>query len=213
MDESVRYTRYEYFGSNDRLNEISYKEANPFRLFEEWYNLAKDCIKEPNAMSLATANPNGKPSLRMVLMRGFSDDGVIFYTNYKSRKGNDLKMNDSAALLFFWPSLHRQIRIEGVVAKTSINDSNEYFQSRPRINQIDAIISPQSESISLNELKERREVYKDQLILKKPDYWGGYCLKPKNFEFWQGQGSRLHDRFSYCLNESNDSWNFSRLAP
>lgn len=190
---------------------------NPFSQFEIWYkNATSSSIKEANAMQIATATKNGLPSLRTVLLKGFSEDGFIFYTNYQSKKGQELLENPNAALLFFWDVLERQIRIEGRVKKLDGIFSTNYFQSRPKGSQIGAWASPQSSVIESREILENRKKelenqYKNEEILPKPDFWGGYLVIPTYFEFWQGRNNRLHDRITYTL--VNNTWNIERIAP
>ena len=188
----------------------------PQEQFLFWLGQAQAAqLPEPNAMIMATVNAEGRPSARTVLMKGFSEAGVVFYTNYESRKGKELAQNPHIALLFYWAELERQVRIEGVVEKISEAASTDYFHSRPRDSQLGALASPQSEVIKNRQVLEQRmaeltERYQDQEI-PKPHRWGGYLVKPERFEFWQGRSSRLHDRFCYVKKEAN--WNIERLAP
>jgi len=189
---------------------------DPFTQFDKWWDeVIKSGIDEANAMTLATATPDGIPSARIVLLKGYDKRGFIFYTNYNSHKGQELAANAHAALVFFWKELERQVRIEGTVIKTSEAESREYFNSRPAGSRIGAIVSPQSETISnraaletkYNEVQAAHE-HKEILL---PAHWGGYIVQPRLFEFWQGRSSRLHDRIQYQLQEG--SWKISRLAP
>jgi pyridoxamine 5'-phosphate oxidase len=192
-------------------------DANPFKQFDKWWQeaLASD-IDEVNAMTLATASADGVPSARIVLLKGFSEDGFTFYTNYNSYKGKQLLENPKACLVFFWKELERQIRITGIVQKTSDKDSEEYFQSRPFESRVGATVSPQSTAIENREWLEKR--YTDLQkklngnIIERPSHWGGYIVKPVIIEFWQGRPSRLHDRIEYSLQE-NGEWIIQRLAP
>ena len=174
-------------------------------------------LEEPTALTLSTVSAGGQPTSRVVLLKGLPDDaGFLFYTNYESRKGQDLATQPLAALNFFWPGLERQVRVEGRVEKASAQLSTEYFQSRPRSSQLGAWASPQSQVISSREELETREAetaerFAEQEILPRPPHWGGYILRPTRVEFWQGRPSRLHDRIVYAL--KNDSWQRSRLAP
>jgi pyridoxamine 5'-phosphate oxidase len=189
---------------------------NPFHLFEEWFLEAKKSkILEANAMCFSTSNKKGFVSSRILLLKEFSQDGFIFFTNYDSRKGNDLKENPNSSILFFWDILERQIRIEGKVYKISRKKTVDYFYSRPLDSQIGAIISNQSQILnSRNELEENFKKYKLNLDIQKnlvPKNWGGYILKPNYFEFWQGRPNRLHDRIGF--KKSKSSWKLNRLYP
>lgn len=193
--------------------------ADPIQQFNQWFGEAMkaDEIVEPNAMTLSTVSEKGLPSARIVLLKGIDQNGFVFYTNYQSKKGQDIAQNANVALTFWWPPLQRQIRIEGIAEKTHPEVSDAYFQSRPKSSQIGAIISPQSTEI------ESRKVLEDGLLkvnqkygqvdhILRPDHWGGYVVKPKVIEFWQGRQSRLHDRFTYKQKEDG-KWEISRLAP
>ena len=192
-------------------------EKNPIKLFESWFNYAiKKHILEPNAMTLATADEEGKPSARIVLLKDFDENGFVFFTNYKSIKGNQLEQNPNAALVFWWGPLTRQIRIEGSVEKISTEESDAYFHSRPRGNQIGAVVSNQSKVIhSHTELEQDFEKfsqkYKDKKV-RRPDYWGGYRVKPVMIEFWQGRENRLHDRLKF-IKTPKGNWQLERLSP
>jgi pyridoxamine 5'-phosphate oxidase len=198
------------------LNE---KEAlkDPLKQFEKWFEEAITAqIPEPNAMTLATATKAGIPSARIVLLKGFDVKGFRFYTNYLSRKGRELHRNTHASLVFFWPELERQIRIDGVVEKLSKEESEKYFQSRPHNSQIAAITSPQSQVIpnrkALESAWENYEKKYEGQVIPKPSHWGGYLVKPIAIEFWQGGPNRLHDRLHYVLMEKG-KWKLERLAP
>ena len=189
---------------------------NPFEQFEIWLGEAIEAdIFEPNAMVLATATAGGKPSARIVLLRGFDASGFTFYTGYASRKGRELAENPQAALLFYWAEMERQIRVEGTVSRAAGEVSDAYFASRPRENQIGAWASPQSEAIESRAFLERKfaemtEQWKAHQI-KRPPNWGGFVLSPDAFEFWQGRKGRLHDRLFYARTENG--WEIKRLAP
>lgn len=198
------------------LNEDSVLK-NPIAQFEKWFDealIAK--LPEPNAMTLATANVDFKPSARIVLLKGIVDNEFIFFSNYNSRKGRELLWNPYATLLFFWNELHRQVRIEGRVKKITAHDSDNYFYSRPHGSQLGAVISPQSEVIdSRNFLEEKLVAAEKEFTGKKiprPEHWGGYQVIPQTIEFWQGRNNRLHDRVLFTLIE-NDIWKIERLAP
>lgn len=173
-------------------------------------------IDELNAMTLATASADGVPSARTVLLKDFSDEGFVFFTNYESYKGRQLAENPRASLLFFWKELERQVRIVGVVQKVSEEESDNYFRSRPVLSQIGAIVSPQSTVIESRDwLEERYNQLQQQLApdaIQRPAHWGGYIVKPVRIEFWQGRPSRLHDRIEYSLQEDG-TWKIERLAP
>ncbi|KAF4378325.1 hypothetical protein G4B88_015896 [Cannabis sativa] len=196
-------------------------ESDPINQFRKWFEEAVGAgLKEPNAMALSTAGKNGKVSSRMVLLKGFDENGFVWFTNYESRKAHELSENPHASLLFYWDGLNRQVRVEGSVQKVSEEESEQYFHSRPRGSQIGAIVSKQSTVVPgrnvLYELyKDLEEKYSDGSVIPKPKYWGGYRLKPELFEFWQGQKSRLHDRLSYSPEETNGGrvWKIERLAP
>ena len=192
-------------------------EPNPTVQFDKWWQeaVASD-IEEVNAMTLATASVDGIPSARIVLLKGFSEKGFVFYTNYNSYKGTQLMENPKACLVFFWKELERQVRITGIVEKTSEQESDEYFYSRPLASQLGACVSPQSTTIENREWLESRYVEFENKIsaatIQRPDHWGGFVVKPVIIEFWQGRPSRLHDRIEYSLQE-NGNWKIERLAP
>ncbi len=171
---------------------------------------------EVNAMTLATASADGMPSARTVLMKGFSEKGFTFFTNYNSFKGQQLSENPKASLLFFWKELERQVRITGIVGKISSEESNAYFQSRPRSSQVGAVVSPQSQVIESRQWLD--EKYEDVLKqfenanVQRPAHWGGYIVRPVIIEFWQGRPGRLHDRIQYSL-LADEKWKIERLAP
>lgn len=192
-------------------------DANPIKQFEIWWQHAIESkIEEPNAMTLATCTVSGKPSARIVLLKEINENGFVFFTNYLSRKGNEIEENPFVSLLFFWKELERQIRIEGKIKKISAKESDEYFFQRPRESRIGAWSSPQSRVIkSRGFLQENVEKYNSQFgtqNIPRPDFWGGYIVEPYRIEFWQGRPGRLHDRLLYVLIE-NDFWKIERLAP
>ncbi len=190
---------------------------NPVSQFETWWREALDsAIPEPNAMTLATASSDGIPAARIVLLKGFSQKGFIFYSNYKSFKAVQLNENPKACLVFLWKELERQVRITGLVNKIPEKESDEYFLSRPRGSQIGAWASPQSQVIDHREWLQREfeKLTKqfDGQELNRPPHWGGYLVQPVIVEFWQGRPSRMHDRIQYSLDEKG-SWKKERLAP
>lgn len=209
----IEQLRREY--AREELLEENVKK-NPVEQFSAWFDQALlSEVVEPNAMSLATADGDGNPSVRIVLLKGFSHKGFRFFSNYKSRKGRELNENPKASLCFFWPELERQVRLEGDVEKISRGESEEYFQKRPRLSQIGAWASNQSEEVSSREKLEERfqklqQKFEDQHI-PVPEYWGGYLLKPSSIEFWQGRRGRLHDRLIYVY--ESKAWTIKRLAP
>ncbi|MEO8306080.1 MAG: pyridoxamine 5'-phosphate oxidase [Betaproteobacteria bacterium] len=196
-------------------------EPDPMRQFERWFGEAlKSQLTEPNAMTLATAGADGRPSARIVLLKEFDERGFAFFTNYASRKGRELDAGPWGALLFFWPDLERQVRIEGAVSRMEPADSAAYFAQRPRQSQLGAWASPQSESIAGRAALEARfsavlDRYRDaSSAVPCPPHWGGYRLAPDSIEFWQGRSSRLHDRIRYRREEARrDAWVVERLAP
>ena len=191
--------------------------SDPLRQFGAWFAaaLAAD-IRDVNAMSLATATPGGKPSVRIVLLKGFDERGFAFFTNYDSEKARELEANPSAALAFYWAQLERQVRISGTVQRTSREDSAAYFHSRPIGSQLGAWVSKQSEVIDArrildSRLTEMTERFENGAI-PLPPHWGGYRVKPDKIEFWQGRPNRLHDRFRYSR-QADGTWLIDRLAP
>jgi len=189
---------------------------DPILQFQHWFNEALNAqLYEPNVMTLATSDRFGRPSARIVLLKGVDQDGFVFFTNYESSKGQQLLENPQAALVFFWAELERQVRIEGVVSKVPEHVSTAYFHSRPVGSQIGAIASPQSKVITNRSLLEDKvEALKNQYEgqeIPRPSNWGGYLVEPSKIEFWQGRSSRLHDRILYELTDG--SWIINRLAP
>ena len=191
--------------------------ANPFSQFEKWFREADEAgLRMPNAMTLATVGADGQPSLRLVLLKLFDENGFVFFTNYESRKAKEMAGNNKVALLFPWHDLERQVRIAGKVEKISVAESAKYFFSRPKGSQLGAWVSNQSSVISsrqmlMSKLEEMKAKFKNK-EMSLPSFWGGYRVVPHSFEFWQGRESRLHDRFLYSkLNEGK--WKVERLAP
>jgi len=195
-------------------NEI---DRDPIRQFQTWFDEAIAAkLPMPDAMSLATVTPDCRPTSRMVLLKQVDGYGFVFFTNYESAKARQLELNPYAALVFYWPQLERQVRVEGRVTKTSAEESAAYFKTRPRESQIGAWASPQSEVIATREVLEQRahelaELYCDREV-DCPAHWGGFRLTPDRIEFWKGRVGRLHDRILYEL-QPDDSWTIKRLAP
>uniref|UniRef100_A0A4W4EKF0 pyridoxal 5'-phosphate synthase n=1 Tax=Electrophorus electricus TaxID=8005 RepID=A0A4W4EKF0_ELEEL len=223
--------RKQYNSESESFVEDRLASLDPIKQFGEWFDQASACPKigEANAMCIATASKDGKPSARMVLLKGYSNEGFLFFTNYESRKGKELESNPHASLIFYWEPLNRQIRIEGIVEKIPPQVSCEYFHSRPRDSQIGAVVSRQSTVIPDREYirqqyADMEEKYKDSEV-PKPDYWGGYIVKPFVIEFWQGQTNRLHDRIVFTKLKEGEAelgdmqhraeggWVYHRLAP
>jgi pyridoxamine 5'-phosphate oxidase len=212
-DDLIRM-RKEYSGRE--LN-ISNSPENPFDLFTEWFHEATETkLPEPNAMILATANRNGTPSVRTVLLKIFDQRGFAFFTNYQSHKGRDISENPYAEILFLWMELERQVRIYGKIERTTADESDSYFSARPYAARLSAIASPQSQPLnSYSTIKEKIDNLMSENPNNKgvcrPDYWGGFRLIPEKFEFWQGRTDRLHHRLEY--KEENATWNKRYLAP
>ncbi len=202
--------RLEYKQSSLHENDLL---IDPILQFKKWFDEAVAAqLHEPNAMTLATVK-NNKPSARIVLLKEITTSDFIFYTNYTSRKANEISMNNNVAVVFLWHELERQVRIEGTIEKIASSKSDAYFYSRPISSQIGAIVSPQSTVIKNYELLQAEiKKYEDQPeLIKRPPHWGGYALTPTYIEFWQGRRSRLHDRLAYKKN--NETWAIERLAP
>lgn len=197
------------------LNEANVS-SSPFEQFTIWIDEAiKSKTAEPTAVVLATATFDGKPSARVVLLKGATEKGFVFFTNYESKKAKQILQNPYGALVFFWPELERQVRVEGKIKKISEKESDKYFVSRPLRSRLGAWASPQSQVIPSRKyledlMRDFEEEFADKEITR-PDNWGGYILEPNLFEFWQGRQSRLHDRLQYT--EENGKWKLERLAP
>jgi pyridoxamine 5'-phosphate oxidase len=202
---------------NSGYLELADTAPHPFQQFHHWFQAARESeVREPNAMTLATISATGRPTARIVLLKQLDEQGMVFFTNYDSQKGQDLQLHPQAALVFFWDALQRQVRVEGTVVKISPEESTAYYQSRPKGSQIGAAASPQSAVIPDREVLESavreleaRHAADEQL--PRPENWGGFRLLPDTFEFWQGRSSRLHDRIRYRL--VNGEWIRERLAP
>jgi pyridoxamine 5'-phosphate oxidase len=215
MEQRSTHARKEY--EQAALDEASI-EPDPIRQFAAWYDAAVAAgVPEPEAMTLSTATPDGRPSARVVLLRGFDERGFCFFTNYESHKGRELAANPQAALTFHWAALERQVRIEGRAEQTTAAESDAYFTSRPSSSRIGAWSSPQSRVIAdraaLEELFARfRAEHPDDTAIPRPAHWGGFRLVPERIEFWQGRPSRLHDRLRF-RRDSGGAWLLERLAP
>ncbi|MBK8442315.1 MAG: pyridoxamine 5'-phosphate oxidase [Sphingobacteriales bacterium] len=225
MNQDLSHLRRDYGQYSLHEHEAA---TDPFEQFQHWYAAAADCkdIAEANAMILATADTAAQPSARVVLLKEYSKEGFVFYTNYHSRKGNEIAVNPKVALLFFWDALERQVRIEGVAHLKNDAAAEAYFQSRPLQSRLGAWASPQSTVIDgRNELELRyqeavqhfvalgEEQQQPAAVIPKPPHWGGYRVEAHTFEFWQGRSSRLHDRLRYTLHQTTQTWNIQRLAP
>jgi pyridoxamine 5'-phosphate oxidase len=191
---------------------------DPIEQFATWFSTAvNSALPDVNAVALASATPDGKPSVRIVLLKGFDQRGFVFFTNYESSKGRELAANPAAAFVVYWVQLERQIRVAGRVEKTSREESAQYFHDRPRGSQLGAWVSRQSEVIDARRILDARlaemtERFAGSEVIELPAHWGGYRIVPATIEFWQGRANRLHDRFRYTL-EKNGSWTIERLAP
>jgi pyridoxamine 5'-phosphate oxidase len=213
MNKTLENLRVNYRHASLDVKDI---HPNPIEQFNQWLQEAINSrCDEPNAFVLSTV-ASGRPRSRVVLLKGLNNDEFIFYTNYLSHKGHELQNNPYASMNFLWLPLQRQVRIEGKIQKVSSELSNDYFQKRPRGNQLGAIASPQSQTIkdreSLESLfNDAEKKFAQTSTLERPPHWGGYSITPDYFEFWQGRESRMHDRISY--KKENDQWTVSRLAP
>jgi pyridoxamine 5'-phosphate oxidase len=213
INEVIQKLRSEY--AQQELNEADV-DNNPFQQFEKWIReaISADVI-EPHAMSLATVGRDVQPSSRIVLLRDFGPKGFVFFTNYNSRKGHEILTNPHASLLFFWPQVERQVRIEGILEKVNADVSDAYFKSRPRESKLGAWVSEQSQPVKDKDILKQKfielsEKYPGEEV-PRPSYWGGYLLKPSVMEFWQGRPGRLHDRIQFSM--VNRNWIMRRLSP
>ncbi len=204
------------YSSADALDERTV-DRDPLTFFQRWLNEAIAAgIHLAEAMTLATATPGGKPSARLVLLKQADDDGFVFFTNYESKKARELNTNPHAALVFYWPQLERQVRVEGTVEQTSAAESDAYFKTRPRESQIGALASPQSDVVASREILQQKVGELEKLYegreVDRPAHWGGYRLRAERIEFWKGRPGRLHDRLLY-QRQLDGGWSIERLAP
>tara|TARA_Y100000385_G_scaffold51152_2_gene48031 strand:- start:1648 stop:2334 length:687 start_codon:yes stop_codon:yes gene_type:complete len=210
---SLQEDRKEYL--NSELGD-NYLNVDPARLFKEWLEDYRAIVKQDStAFTLSTAGDTGNPDARIVLLKEIRDEGLVFFTNYESKKGRDIKFNKNVHALFFWKELERQVRVKGIVTKISREDSEKYFSTRPRASQLGAISSNQSQKISTRkdlDVKFNSFNSKESKSLKCPDDWGGYCIQIKQIEFWQGRMNRMHDRIIFERTTSSQ-WNSYRVQP
>ena len=215
MALNLKGLREEYSRS---VLDVTSAATTAYDQFEKWFSEAQEvCTGEVNAMTLATMSSEGFPRTRIVLLKQFDKRGFVFFTNYASEKGRELALHPQASLNFWWPELQRQVRIEGLVSKVPVEESTNYFQSRPRDSQVGAWTSPQSQPIPDRDFLEKRfaemqDRFKGEAVLPRPKHWGGYVLEPSMLEFWQGRPSRLHDRLRY-QKQDDGRWAITRLAP
>jgi pyridoxamine 5'-phosphate oxidase len=212
--QSIADLRKDYTRATLDVNSVL---QNPVEQFQKWFDEAlQSGVTEPNAMNLSTVNRDGRPSSRIMLLKGVENNMFVFFTNFQSDKGQALEENPACALTFFWPDLERQVRIEGVASRIDDKRAEDYFHSRPRASQIGAWASPQSTVLSDRTILEERvkqmeERFKDQEVVPKPKQWGGFEVEPLLIEFWQGRASRLHDRIRFMKIEGQ--WQIHRLSP
>ncbi|BAZ25092.1 pyridoxal 5'-phosphate synthase [Kalymmatonema gypsitolerans NIES-4073] len=214
MDKTIADLRKDYTLQGLSVSDVN---PNPFIQFKQWFDQALSAqLPEPNAMTIATVTPDGKPRARMVLLKGFDERGFVFYTNYNSQKGQELAQNPQASLVFWWAELERQVRICGRVEKVSESESDEYFYSRPLNSRLGAWASNQSEVIESREVLEQRmqklQIKYQNQDVQRPPHWGGLRVIPTEIEFWQGRSNRLHDRLLYTRLDDG-SWKIVRLSP
>ncbi len=214
MEENLADYRRSYEKSSLTAENLT---ENPMELFKIWFDEAEaiDTVAENNAMTLSTIDAYGYPKNRVVLLKKFNDQGFVFYTNYRSEKGRSILRHPKVSISFFWPSLERQVIVKGAVEKCAEETSDQYFASRPRGSQLGAWVSHQSESIRdravLKQRLQEMELKFEGKPIPRPDFWGGFLIKPRMIEFWQGRPNRLHDRFKYSCRDQN--WEVTRLAP
>jgi len=210
--KSIKDLRTDYQKSELNVNDLT---EEPITLFQEWLNQAITYSNDANAFVLSTVNSNGVPSSRVLLLRDATEKGFSFFTNYSSRKSQEIEVNPNVCMNFFWPEMERQVRINGSISRLSEQESDDYFNSRPYESRIGAWCSPQSQVIESrevleNKIQELKKKYPNEV--PRPDNWGGYTIVPNEIEFWQGRASRLHDRFLYTYDEKL-KWKIERLAP
>ena len=211
MEKELANIRKEYLKGSISVDTMP---ENPLEALQTWVNQAIESeVEEPTAMNIATISSGKFPNSRVVLLKEINSEGLVFFTNYKSQKGQDIEANPNVAVNFFWPELERQVRIHCVASKVSDLDSDTYFYSRPKTSQVGAIVSAQSAEIGKDEDLESKitEIIESNLEIKRPEYWGGYILVPEYFEFWHGRASRIHDRVAYS--KTTGAWIKKRLSP
>ena len=211
MEKELANIRKEYLKGSISVDTMP---ENPLEALQTWVNQAIESeVEEPTAMNIATISSGKFPNSRVVLLKEINSEGLVFFTNYKSQKGQDIEANPNVAINFFWPELERQVRIHCVASKVSDLDSDTYFYSRPKTSQVGAIVSAQSAEIGKDEDLESKitEIIESNLEIKRPEYWGGYLLVPEYFEFWHGRASRIHDRVAYS--KTTGAWIKKRLSP
>lgn len=211
MEKELANIRKEYLKGSISIDTMP---ENPLEALQTWVNQAIESeVEEPTAMNIATISSGKFPNSRVVLLKEINSEGLVFFTNYKSQKGQDIATNPNVAINFFWPELERQVRIHCVASKVSDLDSDTYFYSRPKTSQVGAIVSAQSAEIGKDEDLESKitEIIESNLEIKRPEYWGGYILVPEYFEFWHGRASRIHDRVAYS--KTTGAWIKKRLSP
>ncbi len=209
--KSIKDLRTDYQKSELNVNDLT---EEPITLFQQWLSQAITYSNDANAFVLSTVNSNGVPSSRVLLLRDATEKGFSFFTNYSSRKSQEIEVNPNVCMNFFWPEMERQVRINGSISRLSEQESDDYFNSRPYESRIGAWCSPQSQVIEsrevlVNKIQELKKKYPNEV--PRPENWGGYTIVPNEIEFWQGRASRLHDRFLY--NKEGENWTINRLAP